>query len=330
MAEKDEESFEQEFNNLAAEKDGTPKLDPVFTKDQDTNPDPDGGDNPDNDNNPATDEKKGDADPDENTPDNGKTAEDPYAGLDEATKERLIALEESNNALQHRVDSDNGRVGAFQRKVNDLTAQLEQIQANSDKPKASEEEIAKAMESDEGWESFKDEYTEQATAIENYMDRRIKEQEANVDARVNEVLAPVSEQIAEQNAVNAYEAVENEFPGWQDEVNSSTFNTWFESQNAAIQNLANSDDAKDASDLMGLYDTFRVSSSLEPLRKADHDQNIVVENVDEIAERRARQLEDGVAIPSRAAKIDPSADTGGEFDTAFAAFAKKKDTKRQA
>lgn len=255
--------------------------------------------------------------------------EDPFEGWPQAAIDKYKEQVTHNEGLQHRIDSDTGRVGAFQRKINGLEATIAEIQKGPGE-QPTNEQITAAMGTDEGWDQFKEDYPEVAEAIDARLDNKLGE--------VNTKIAPVVQK-AEQDAATEAEAAQNEaygevaktYPSWQTAVQEDNFQNWMATQPPGTQALAASDDPRDASLLIGQYDEHRVATGL-PTLKADHvpDDTVVDDKSDEVAKRRAQQLEDGVTIESKKARIDPSAESGGEFEQAFDVFAKRQADKQTA
>jgi len=276
-------------------------------------------------------EKPGDAAPAAKSADDSAAAAeaepevDPYEGMDEVTKARFQNIEKTNEDLQHRIDSDNGRVGAFQKKVNNLEHQIAGMTHKPDQP--SMEAITEAMGTDEGWTKFSEDYPEVSAAIDGRLDNFGKSVGENINSR----LAPVINKQNENAQEASYGEVAETFPTWQDAVNTPEFSDWMATQSPGIQALAGSDDTSDASSLIGMFDDYRVTQGDESLRidpSPDNDGNSVDNTATDLAAKRARQLEDGVAIESKTARIDPNAESGTEFENAFNAFASRKEANR--
>ena len=249
---------------------------------------------------------------------------DEFEGWSDTQKEKYNSVITQRDGLQHRIDSDDGRVRAFQVKVNNLEHDIAEIQKKPGQP--STEEIAAAMGDEESWANLEEDYPEIAGAI----NKRFEAQQAQVDT----ALAPVIKKQQNDAAVQAetaqtesYDEVAKTFPTWQDAVKTKDFTDWMDSQPPGIQSLASSDDTRDASSLINLYDDHRVDSGQKSLR-ADpipDDGSSVDTKANEVARRRERQLEDGTALPSRSARIVTDDETGeDEFERSFNAFAKRK------
>ena len=248
---------------------------------------------------------------------------DPYAGMDEATANHFKAIEQSNKDLQHRIKSDDGRVSTFQKQVNALNERL----ASMEKPEVSKEDIAEAMSTGEKWDEFKEDYPDIAEAFDERLNAAISNQNEHIDT----TLAPVIQQKAYDDMEDGYNKVAEVYPEWQNAVKEVHFDEWLTSQPAAVQTLAESDDAKDASSLIGLYDNHRIANKLPSLKVAPDDDlgGDEIDTATELELKRQRQLDAGMSVPSRNARIVTSGDeTGDTFTDAFAAYAKRKDAKR--
>lgn len=326
IEEEENADFDDEFNKQAAERDGIKdEIDsPAVEEDESKKDDGEGqgGDEID-----SAAEAETDA---------SKEKVDPYAGMDEATKERFVAMEESNKSLLHYKESNDGRVGALQRKINGLEGDIKVIHNTSTKEQPTKSEITEAMAgSNEKWDKFKDDYPEVATAIEGKFDQQNTEIDIKLGKQTNEIkttLAPVVKKQEDDDMQHAYDAVAEEFPTWQNATATQEFNDWLATQSPGIQDLAESDDVQDASSLIGLYDSHLVANDKPSLRKTDHVETdtVVEDKATSLEQKRAQQLEDGATIPSKSAGISPDSESEGEFVDAFAVFAKRQDAKRLA
>ena len=324
------EDFESAFNEIAENKDGG---------DANEDLDADLGDELDD----KSDEKKDDESDnldDDKAKSDDKEEVDIYAGMSEDVKAHFLGIEEENKNLNHRLDSDAGRVSAFQLKINSMEKEIQNIRQGStagDQP--SKTEISDAMSgSDEGWEQFSKDYPEVAEAI----DSRLSQAGKATQESVENTLAPVIEKQAKNTETEALAAataarapVTELFPEWEEEVQKPEFSLWLDEQSPGVQALSASDDSKDASLLIGLYDEHLVANDKPSLKAEVKDKEIVPGPGDEpeekkttLAARRAQQLEDGATIKSKNSRIDPSKEPADDFDAAFNFHAKQKDRKR--
>ena len=260
---------------------------------------------------------------------------DPYAGMTDEVRAKFVALEGDRDSLKHTIDSDAGRVRAFQLKVNGLENQIQTIrQGTTSGP--SQTQIADAMKGDdEDWDGFEQAYPDVAKAI----DKRMADMGTKIDEAVESTLAPVKEASAktaadEEKTANEVRVgeVAKAFPTWTDEVKKPEFSTWLDEQPQGVSNLSLSDDTRDASTLMSLYDSHLVAAG-QPSIKADPTESGVTVPAasaapTQLAARRAQQLKDGESVVSKKAGVNTDGPELDEFEAAFAVFAKRKEKQR--
>jgi hypothetical protein len=260
---------------------------------------------------------------------------DPYEGMTDEVKAKFVALEGDRDGLQHTIDSDDGRVRAFQLKVNGLETEIQTIRSGATAG-PSQTQIADAMKgSDDEWDAFSAAYPDIATV----MDKRMGAMGEKIDKAVESTLAPVKEATAKTEAAEAKTANEGRvdevklsFPTWTDEVKKPEFSTWLNDQSKGVSDLSMSDDARDASTLIGLYDAHLVASG-QPSIKADPIESGVTEEAGkpaptELEARRAQQLSDGASVASKKAGVVTDGPEEDEFTAAFNVYAKRKDKQR--
>lgn len=254
---------------------------------------------------------------------------DPYAGMSEAVKEKVIAMEQANEELTHRIDSDAGRVSALQRKINGLEKEQQDIRnGTTTGVKANPNQIAEAMSgSDSDWETFSADYPEVAKSIDSRLDQAGKATQQSIEdtlAPVREKQALDDEKMVREALAEAAKPVTEIYPEWIDAVKTDEFVTWLGAQSPGVRSLSDSADANDASLLIGLYDTHLVATG-KPTLKADAPESGGTEEVSKLAEKRKQQLEAGTTIKSKGARMDPSSDPVDEFEAAFNYHAKRRE-----
>jgi len=324
--------FEDEFDKIAegklkiTEEPGTPELEEedLAAKDGDGDPEP-----------IKAEDKDPDPDPDP-TPDPDPVA-DPYEGMSEAVKARVIKLEESNTKLNHRLDSDSGRVSAFQRQVNDLQRENSNLKAAPAAAKPTPNQIADAMKgSSEGWDQFQEDYPDVAKAIDSRLEMAGKATQESVDQTLAPVVqrqAQIETTVANTNTQTKVDEVAKIYPDWSAAVQTQDFVDWLQVQPPGIAALSESDDTNDASALIGMYDNHLVANGKPTLKATPEPASNQEAKTDgseatALAAKRAQQLEDGATIDSKNAQIDAGTEPRGDFETAFDAYAKRKDAQR--
>ena len=261
--------------------------------------------------------------------------EDPLDGLTDAQRAKYDELLQQNTQLNHQIASDAGRVSAFQKKVNTLQSEIEEIRQGSTAG-PSKVEIADAMKgTDDDWEQFSSDYPEVASAI----DKRLAQTgEATANA-VEQTLKPIKERAAIDAATAEQQAAQKKvdelaqvYKDWTSEVKKPEFMDWLNQQPPGIKALTESETIADASALIGLYDSHLVANGKPSIK---NDPTPGVKNPEppgskpsNLEEKRKRQLEAAAAIPSKRANVDASGPVADEFTTAFEHFARRREAQR--
>jgi hypothetical protein len=256
---------------------------------------------------------------------------DPYEGMTDEVKAKFVELEGDRDGLKHTIDSDAGRVRAFQLKVNGLENEIQTIRSGA-AAGPSQSQIADAMKgTDDEWEGFTESYPD----IAAIMDKRMGKMGDKLEEAVASTLAPLKEESARTAADKVatenkgrVDEVSQEFPTWTDEVKKPEFQTWLNEQPHGVSNLSLSDDTRDASTLIGLYDAHLVAGG-QPSIKADPTESGVKvpaskDAPTELETKRAQQLSDGASVASKKAGVNTDGPELDEFEAAFNVFAKRK------
>lgn len=232
--------------------------------------------------------------------------------------ERLSSLEQENQKLKHSEASQRGRLGAYQRQINELQQQLQQRQQqtqNSDgREKSTDErrdEAAQEMGSDD-WDAFKEDFPDMARAFESRLqaDQQRQAQLEQQIAQLQSTVQPIQQQAHEQQVQSEYARLEDRHSDWLDVVNAPDFQTWLENQNPAIKQLAGSDSADDASALLDFYKGMTPGNGS---RATQHD-------------KRQSRLANAQTVSRRGAAQQRG--TPDDFDAAFEHYAAKKARQR--
>jgi hypothetical protein len=224
--------------------------------------------------------------------------EDPLAALTDDQRDYLKKIEEERDQWRHRFQSDAGRVGALQRKINELETQLTSSASKSPE-QPSQREIEGAIGDDKKLDEFKEDYPEFADAIQHIVESRLQKEREALEEKFGQQIKPIHERFQkneqEQYFASQYAALEAAHPDWQSVGRSQEFMEWVKRQPPIIQQAANSDDAHDVSFVL---DTFK--GQRKPARTQ---------------ESRRTRLEQNVSVKSRgAAPTGPPDDFEGAFD----------------
>lgn len=321
----EETDFEDEFNKLAEAKLNDAPLEDPKLADEPNEPDV----IKDNDGIPG----------DEGNPKDKPDEEiDMFSGLSEGAKAHFKKIEKENSRLNHRFNSDDGRVRAYQKQNSELKNQVDEL-SNADMP--TKIDIAEAMKGgSESWNKFAEDYPE----IAEIFDNRAAQTGEAIQEAVDQALAPVKEQYAstrqreiEAQDTTSKQVVSKEFENWDTFIDGSEgkeeFSNWMDMQPPGIRSLADSVEPEDAIALIGMFDLNRVANGTQSLKKATPDgvENNADEQqmeADKLKERRKQQLNDGATVKSKSAKIDPGGKAGGEFTDYFDFYANKRERQK--
>lgn len=217
--------------------------------------------------------------------------------------------------LQQNVRSNSGRVSAYQQKINQLEAQLKQVQAtphaeSNGVPQQDAQAIARQVVDD----LMSGDEEKAATALAQALTRGAVGTQQTVDDNyvrniVNEAVRPFQEAEKSRFRQTQEQTLETIHPDWRDTARSSEFKAWVSHQPESVQKLVQSDDATDAATLL----TYFKQSRPQP-QVAQYDAPVPNERVAQIQAKRERQLNQGQTPSTRggravggAAPDDPDA-----------------------
>ena len=221
---------------------------------------------------------------------------DMWDGADERQKTAFDQLAQENKRLSHELKSDRGRKVALQRKVDELNTKLT---TGGDKPTESNNDAPPAK-----WAEMKQDYPDIAAASEEMMQQASQRIIAATSQKVNEALQPFHQKEAEAYTTAQNAALEERHPNWIETVNSSEFVNWLPMQNAAIQDLVNSNDAADSASLLDYF-------------KNTQPQPAEIDQPTRLADKRKRQLNAGTGIPTRSSGGSAGYIAKDDFAAAF-------------
>lgn len=196
-------------------------------------------------------------DPDNQASGDTQKVEDPYAGLSPVVRaqlEKIAQIEQQNVTLQQSLKTAEGRVSAMQREM-DL-AKKAKAQAGGEAP--SDGQIQRAAGSLEKWERLKADFPDWGEAMEELVASRLGGTPANQPAvNLDEVAGAIFEQtqLTREQLTRELEMakVELKYENWTEDVKTDDFKAWMAVQADEVKSLAQSDKAKDATKMLGLY-----------------------------------------------------------------------------
>jgi len=204
--------------------------------------------------------------------------------------------------LRHRLKSDNGRIGALQRKINSLEQQAKEQPAQM--PAI---EDTGSQENAE-WGTLKEDFPELAQGVESYVQQKLGAVE-NVSSRV----ARFEQREQDSQREADFAALSEQYPGWKETSQSDDFGAWVSTQPESVRSLVNSPKLDDA-----LWMLNRFTQDTTPAKGS---------RADEIKARRNKNLAAAQATPSH--RQTPVAIDNTDFDNAFDQFARQHDKVRR-
>ncbi len=240
-------------------------------------------------------------------------ASDPFADLDDAQRDEIGRLRKEAVDWKHRYQSDEGRVSALQRKINELE--------NRATSTPTVQQIAEVADSgnEEEMNAFKEDYPDIALAVDRMVASRLTAERqqhqqviSQMDNRYQQILQPIQQQ-EQQRSVNVQlSSLEQRHSDWREVATSASFTDWVSRQPEAVRNMVNSDYADDASYVL---DSFKSMSG------HNSQQSQVSPGVEHIVNKRQQVLDNAVAPRTR--RSVPKTGVPEDFDAAFAYYSSK-------
>ena len=176
----------------------------------------------------------------------------------DATDEQRTAMEavrRERAEIEHRYKSDEGRVSALQRKINDLEAI--QHQAPVVAPVVAP---AQSPVSEEGIDSFREDYPDIANAVDKMVQSKMTTEREGFSQAMNQMqqqmkqaIQPFQESEQKRFIDTQMQELESTHPDWRDVAQSTDFIEWLNVQPDPVRAMFTSDSAQDASYLVGSF-----------------------------------------------------------------------------
>ena len=230
---------------------------------------------------------------------------------------KLKALEQENERLKHSDASQRGRLGAYQKQINELQRKQQEFDAAKPTNPSGEpqndnqqkQDMAESMGVDD-WKEFAEDFPDMARAFESRL-KADQQKQAQLEQQVSELrsaVQPIQQQAHEQQLQSEYARLESRHDDWREVVNAPEFQTWLQSQNPTIQSLSESESADDASALLDFYKGVSGPGN-DNSRAQQHD-------------KRKSRLANAQTVSRRGA--GQRSGTPEDFDAAFEHYAAKR------
>ena len=216
---------------------------------------------------------------------------DPWEGVSPAVRQALDAISNRVNTLgviETRLKQAESRIGGAERRLHEATQKVQE--------KPTEEQVRKAAESQQKWETLRSDFPEWAEAfdsVKNEFNAKLEEVQGKVaktssfdpeviNQRVLAEVAAQTESIKRQVTFTVnMERLEAERPDFREKVSSPEYKEWLSAQDAGYQNTArNSIKASDAIRVLKDFDTY-ISKRKTPQQIAqERKQNLATHAAD--------------------------------------------------
>jgi hypothetical protein len=239
---------------------------------------------------------------------------DPFADLDDAQRDEIGRLRKEAVDWKHRYQSDEGRVSALQRKINELE--------NRATSTPTVEQIAEVADSgnEEEMNAFKEDYPDIALAVDRMVASRLKAERqqhqqviSQMDSRYQQILQPIQQQEHQRTVDVQLSSLEQRHSDWREVATSASFTDWVSRQPEAVRNMVNSDYADDASYVLDSFKSMSGHNSQQQTQPSP--------GVEQIVNKRQQVLDNAVAPRTR--RSAPKTGVPDDFDAAFAYYANK-------
>lgn len=249
--------------------------------------------------------------PDAPEAEQAQAPDDPFAGLSESQKKVVEGMQQKLAAADHEIRSNRGRIAALQRKAQEATAPKQQEPRDLAQPTGV---------SEDRWNEFKKDFPEVAEVFE----ARLQHMEQLVDQRLGQATQPIKELEHRQYLQGQYAALEAAHPDWNAAVKSSEFRSWLSAQPQSVQQIMASEDASEASWLIGRFkqDVAAIQAQRARQQRAP-EGNPAQTTVGQLNEQRNRRLKESAGIGSAKSTAGQSGPPD-DYDAAFDYYARKK------
>lgn len=242
------------------------------------------------------------------------TAAAPAEGAKETVEQDPKAALEAAQAelakLKHRVQSDSGRIAAYQRENADLKKQAPAKAGAAEKVEDGDDPDLK---------HFKEEYPEIAGPVAKMLSAKDKKIET-----LETTLAAYTADKQVEHAEKEESVLTSLHSDWKDITKSPQFLEWIGSQQRFVQEAAERNGQKitnghEAAEIIGFY---KLSAGIKPAPAQDAAGQADAGKSKSISGKRAKQLESAAAVQSKGPGV--ASGPPDDFDGAFAHFAAKR------
>jgi len=216
---------------------------------------------------------------------------DIWAGASDEQKTALESLQNDRNSISHRLKSDEGRVSALQRKINELEA------ARAAAP-VQLPTVDTGEEIDLG--TFEEDYPDISQAVNKLVQSKMASERQDFEAAMGQLQSQMTSavepfQAAEKQRYDQsqLESLNQAHPDWKAVATSTGFVDWVKIQPDAVRQMFNSDDAADAGYLVSSYKQTLPQVAAEPVAPVANN-NEALQNAVTPTSRRAAPVTNSI------------------------------------
>ena len=203
---------------------------------------------------------------------------DIWANATEEQRAAMEAVRRERAEIEHRYKSDEGRVSALQRKINNLESRQQPA------PVA----ISQATPvSDEGIDSFREDYPDIANAVDKMVQSKMTTEREGfsqamrqMQQQMDQAIQPFQESEQKRFIDTQMQELESSHPDWREVAQSTDFIEWLNVQPDPVRAMFTSDSARDASYLVGSFkQTQPVLQEAETVEPSSNNQQALKQAV---------------------------------------------------
>lgn len=246
-----------------------------------------------------------------------------FEGVSDKQRKAILNLKADNARIRSQERSASGRIGSFQRRINELEAENRQLRAGTGSApgKGGQQpgQQGQNVFSGDEWDDFSHDYPHMAKILQQQSEI-IQRQSAQLEPLAHE--AQTRKQTEQETFISEQEAaLVAAYPDYEQVYLSDVFQSWLSEQTSFEQAKVNSPHASDA---IGLMDRFHKETGKSTGdTTADHGSVEDKGHATTVKEHRQRQRASGRGVKTR--ETGQRLDQGGEdFETLFDRFATKQ------
>jgi hypothetical protein len=245
---------------------------------------------------------------------------EPYEDPAPAEAPDINTLRAERDRYLHQVRSNEGRVSAMQRRINELSQAVQQREAalqqlHTRGPQGAVSAPPGDM-SQADWQKFREDFPEVAQAVDAHVSHVVSNAVSQHLGSIKAEIEPIRQAEHERFLQSQFAALEAAHPDWRDVVQNDDFREWLRIQPSAVQQYMESEDAGEASWLVSQYKLAATTRRIDPS----------AQQAEAIRASRNQRLVSSQSVPGRRVAERPLPED--DFDAAFQAYARRLERRR--